>query len=317
MRSYASSLLKIAVTVIALGFVLWSVALREVIDIFANVQWSWAVAAFLLVVMSLFLRAFRWDLLLQGLGIIIKYGRLVELYFVGNFFNAFLPSGFGGDAVRIFEIARDVPANIAAGTVLVDRLTGLVMLFVMALLALPFRPDSFPDRLAMLVAIVSVVGIGASIILLDGSLIRRLGSRLPALLAPSGDGPVAQVLNAVQGCGKGAVARALIVSTIFNLILVAWWSVAGKALALDVPYAYYLLVVPILSVALLIPSIGGLGVRESLAPLLFVGAGVAQAEAVALSLLVFIIMRAASLIGAPVYIGVSIRDGRKKAAESG
>jgi len=316
MRKHASSIIKISVTIIGLVYVLWSVPLQEVAELFKDVQWFWVAVAFIMVIASLFLRAFRWDLLLQGLGAGIRYWRLVELYFVGNFFNAFLPSGLGGDAVRIFETTRDVPANIAAGTVLVDRLTGLMMLFVMALLALPFRPESFPDALALFVATVCIVGLGASFVLLEGSLIRRLGSWLPGKLSPVGDGPVAQFLEAVQGCGWRAISGALVVSTLFNFLLVGWWAMVGKALGLEVQYGYYLLVVPLLSLTLLIPSIGGLGVRESLAPLLFAGAGVSESEAVALSLLVFVTMRAASLIGGPVYIMSSVREGRKKAAES-
>ncbi len=316
MRTHASSIIKVSVTIIGLAYVLWSIPIGEVADIYRDVQWVWVAVALITVVASLFLRAFRWGLLLKGLGAEIRYGRLVELYFAGNFFNAFLPSGFGGDALRIFEIARDVPANIAAGTVLVDRLTGLIMLFVMALLALPFRPESFPNSLALVVASICIVGLGASFFLLEGSLIRRLGSWLPGKLSPTGDGPVAQFLEAVQGCGWGAIFRALVVSTIFNLLLVGWWTMDGLALGLDVQYGYFLLVVPILSIVLLVPSIGGLGVRESLAPILFAGAGVSGSEAVALSLLVFATMRSASLIGGPVYIVSTIRKDRKKAADS-
>jgi hypothetical protein len=170
--------------------------------------------------------------------------------------------------------------------------------------------------LALVVASVCIVGLGASFILLEGSLIRRLGSWLPGKLSPVGDGPVAQFLEAVQGCGRWTISRALVVSTIFNLLLVGWWTMVGNALGLEVQYGYFLLVVPLLSMVLLIPSIGGLGVRESLAPILFAGAGVLESEAVALSLLVFATMRAASLIGGPVYIVSSIKEDRKKAAES-
>ena len=60
---------------------------------------------------------------LRGVGANIRLGRLAELYFVGNFFNMFLLSGFGGDVVRILEAARNVPGNIATGTVLLDRFT--------------------------------------------------------------------------------------------------------------------------------------------------------------------------------------------------
>jgi hypothetical protein len=108
------------------------------------------------------------------------------------------------------------------------------------------------------------------------------------------------------------------VSIIFNLILVAWWEAAARALGFDIPYSYLLLVVPILSVALLVPSISGLGVRELLAGPLFSAAGLANAQAVALSLLVWLIMRAVSLVGAPIYIIATLRENRKsrtKAAE--
>jgi uncharacterized membrane protein YbhN (UPF0104 family) len=117
---------------------------------------------------------------------------------VGNFFNAFLPSGFGGDAVRIMEVARDVPANVAAGTVIVDRLTGLLMLFVMALVGLPFRPADFPQELFLLITAVSVAGLIGGVILLEGSLLRRFGGWLPAKLSPVGNGPIARLLEELK-----------------------------------------------------------------------------------------------------------------------
>jgi hypothetical protein len=129
---------------------------------------------------------------------------------------------------------------------------------------------------------------------------------------------VAKLFDAIQGCGWRAITSAFGVSIIFNLILVAWWEAAARALGFDIPYSYLLLVVPILSVALLVPSISGLGVRELLAGPLFSAAGLANAQAVALSLLVWLIMRAVSLVGAPIYIIATLRENRKsrtKAAE--
>jgi uncharacterized protein (TIRG00374 family) len=320
MRKRIPTLLKVGVTVIGLAIVLWKISPREIFQLLRGATWSWVLGAFILVVASLFLRAFRWQILLRGLNASVAYGRLAELYFAGNFFNAFLPSGFGGDAVRILEVARDVPGNIAAGTVIVDRLTGLVMLFVMALLVLPFRPEGFPAPLTWIILVSCLAGLLASLILLQGSLIRRFGAWLPGKLSPVGEGPVARVLQAVQGCGWKAIAGALGVSTIFNLMLVGWWYAAGRALGYEIPYTHYLLVVPLLSLALLVPSVGGLGVRELLAPYLFLSASQsssdAAAQAVALSLLVFVIMRTASLLGAPVYIISTVRRSRLSTPDS-
>jgi hypothetical protein len=201
--------------------------------------------------------------------------------------------------------------------VIVDRLTGLLMLFVMALVALPFRPSDFPQELFRLITAVSIIGIVGGFVLLEGSLIRHFGGWLPARLAPTGEGPVARLLQAVQGSGWQAVFGALAVSTIFNLLLVSWWYITGLSLGLEVSFFYYLLVVPILSVALLVPSISGLGVREYMAPLLFAGAGVEAGAAVALSLLVTLVLRLTSLLGAPTYIVSTIRKRRERVTNNG
>ena len=110
-RRHLFTLFKIGISVIGLAYVLWNIPAEQIREELTIVSWPWLFVAFSLVTLSLVLRAYRWLLLLRGLKAEVRFGRLVELYFVGNFFNAFLPSGFGGDAVRILEAARDVPAQ--------------------------------------------------------------------------------------------------------------------------------------------------------------------------------------------------------------
>lgn len=317
MPKHLFTLLKIGVTLAGLAYVLAQVPLAEISAEFTGIRWSWVIVAFILIILGVLVRAYRWLLLLRGLGVHIAFRRLTAIYFVGGFFNTFLPSGFGGDVVRVFEVAQNVPRNIAAGTVIVDRLLGMLMLFVMALLALPFRPATFPDSLLWPITAICIIGLVAGVILLEGSLIRRLDRWLPARLSVVDERqPLAKVLKAVQGSGRQAILGALAVSVILNLMLTGWWMAAGLALGYTIGYFYFLLVVPILSVALLVPSIGGLGVSESLAPLLFAGAGLSPAQAVPLSLLVFILVRLAGLFGAPVYIISTIRAGQAKREQS-
>lgn len=302
-------------TIVGLGLVLSQIDLRTVSDTLLRAQLSWLAITFGLVLLSLVIRAVRWFFLLQGLGVTLSLGRLVALYYVGNFFNAFLPTSFGGDVMRVVEVARDVPAGVATGTVIVDRLTGLLMLFVMALLSLPFRPDDFPADLLVLVVGVSVAGLLGGIILLEGTLIQRLGRFLPVILSPTGDGPVARVMSAVNAVGWRAILKALGMSLVFNTVLVLWWWTAGRALAFEIPFSHFLLVVPILSISLLIPSIGGLGPREVVAPTLF-ATQIANDQAVALSLLVFFLQRLSGLLGGPIYLWMLLTDRRRQAADS-
>jgi hypothetical protein len=317
MRKHLSTILKIAITVGGLIYVLTEVSFAEVQAELVGIRWSWAILALVMVVGSLVVRAYRWYLLLQGLGVTIQFKRLVELYFVGSFFNSFLPSGFGGDVVRVLEAAQNVPANVAAGTVIVDRLTGLLMLFAMALIALPFRPDSFPPDLTWQITVVSLIGLVAGFLLLDGRLIQRWGRWLPGKLSVTDPNkPLAKLLQAVHGCGWPAIIKALGVSVIFNFILSGWWLVSGWSIGYDVPFTHYLLVVPILSVLLLIPSIGGLGVRETVAPILFASAGLTFAEAATLSILNFLLLRVSGLFGGLVYIASLLRTREAKSVVS-
>ena len=309
-RRHLATFIKVSVTIAGLAYVLITIPADEIRKDLHIESWPWVVVAFLLVLVGMFVRAFRWRLLLRGLDAQVRYLRLVELYFAGTFFNTFLPSGFGGDAVRIIEVAKDVPTSVAAGTVIVDRLTGIMALLLLALLAMPFRPPEFPDELALIVAAISLIGLMGGFILLEGSLITRLGGWLPAKLSTEGDGPVAKLMQAVQGCGWKAIAGAFGVSMIFNLLLISWWVAAAKALGEDVSYGYMTLVVPIMSLALLVPSISGIGVRESIAGPLFAAAGLAGSTAVVLSLLVRVITIAVSLLGAPIYLLSTIRGSR-------
>jgi uncharacterized membrane protein YbhN (UPF0104 family) len=272
-RKHLTTILKIGVTLLGLGIVVTRFDVKAIGLIIQQSELLWILVGFLLVNASVVLRAYRWLLLIRGLHMRVSFGRLVELYYVGSFFNIFLPSGFGGDVVRILEVSRDVPSEIATGTVLIDRMTGLMMLFALALVSLPFRPEGFPPALLSIIVAICVGGLIAGFALLEGSMLRTISRWLPNKLINSGGGFMLKVTRAVDECGWRAIAGAMVVSVLFNLLQTAWWTTTGWALGLDVPYSYMLLVVPILSLAMLMPSIGGLGVREFLAPVLFSGAG--------------------------------------------
>src|SRR5262245_23144472 len=83
------------------------------------------------------LSALRWQVLLCQVGIDETLSRLSASYFVGLFFSLFLPTSSGGDAVRIYEVARR-PGRSALRVVLAtlqERLTGLGMTLAVGLTA--------------------------------------------------------------------------------------------------------------------------------------------------------------------------------------
>lgn len=306
MRRVLTILVRLAVTLGGLAYILNHIAWQAVVRSLAQANIAWLALAAGLVTASLAWRTVRWQVLLQGLGVETPYSRLLRLYFIGNFFNSFLPSGFGGDVVRAVEAWQAMPADVAAGTVIMDRLSGLMMLFVMALAALPWRPAGLPQQVTLTLLILGSGGLLGSALLWRGHWLQRAVDTMAGWSIPGLSlvlrRTLQPLLRAIQSCGSPAVARALGVSFVFNLMLVGWWWCAARALGLSINAGYLLLATPLLSLALLAPSISGLGVRESLAPLLLMGAGISAESAVALSLTEFVLLRLVSLLGAPVYL---------------
>jgi uncharacterized protein (TIRG00374 family) len=312
MRKNLSTIIKIAITVIGLAIVLSRFDAQAIGLVISQADPFWLLVGFLLFNAGVVLRAYRWQILVRSLHADVPFGRLVELYFVGGFFNVFLPSGFGGDVVRVVELAQDIPAGLAAGTVIIDRLTGLMMLFALALLALPSRPENFPPQLFYAIFAISTTGLAGGFILLQGTLLNKITQILPQKLLHAGNDFIPRLTEVIEQCSWRAIGGAMVVSILFNLLQCAWWTTTAVSLGFDIPYSYMLLVVPILSLVMIIPSIGGLGVRELIAPLLFAPAGLSPEQAIALSLLVFAVERLSGLLGGPLYIYTTIRDRDRK-----
>ena len=88
-------------------------------------------------------------------------------YFIGAFANNFLPTGFGGDAVRALVVAPRGPMLArAASTVIVDRLTALACLLALGWLVLPFDPGAVPAELVAGLAVCTAAALAGAVLLL-------------------------------------------------------------------------------------------------------------------------------------------------------
>lgn len=301
----------IARVIISLGLlvaVLLTIGLDELWATVVGASLLPLLAALAFFVCGVVVRAARWRALLVALDVRVPFRRLVYLYFSGAFFNLFLPTGFGGDVVRIVELAQEAQATAALGTVVVDRLTGILVLFAMALVALPFGGELLSPQARLLVGLFAAAGLAFGGLVLQGNWLRRLVGWLPGPLSLRGEGALARAYAAVTACGWRAVGQALFFSLIFNILLILVNYLAALAVGMRVSLVYFLIFVPVLSVTLMLPiSVGGLGVRETTAALLFAQIGVDQAVAVAASLAVYAVSALTSLFGGMLYLLQSLR----------
>lgn len=301
------NLLRVLISVGLLGWVLSTANGAQLWAVVRAADGRWYALAFGLMLVGVGVRALRWQALLRAVGVRVPWPRLLYLYFVGAFFNTFLPTGFGGDVVRGLELGHGVTAAQAAGTILIDRLTGFIMLFVLAWLALPFAPGLLPLGLSITVALAGVAVLAGSALLFEGRWLKALLAKLPQRFAFASLAWVEHTYHAIAACRAGLPA-ALGWSLVFNGLLIAAQMLVAQALAVPVAPSVFFLTVPLTAAALLVPlTISGLGVRESLYVLLFGALGVNPALATALSLAVYGMDFALGVVGGAWYAGAALQ----------
>jgi uncharacterized membrane protein YbhN (UPF0104 family) len=301
MKRKLFNVLKIVVSAgLMIYLLVFQVNLEQLWKVVRQARWLYLLAAMVLMIAGTALRAVRWQVLLQALDIEVPLHRLVHLYFVGAFFNIFLPTGLGGDAVKMAELARSTGrAPEAIGTTLVDRATGLWVLFVLALLALPFSHTLLPDGWLPTITLGTAAGVLGGWVVMGTPLIPWLGGkiRLP------GQEKLERFYRSVSQLGYQALAKACLVSLVFDLSLIVFNVLIAYGIGVDQPVGIFLLFTPLISFSLALPiSIGGLGVREQTYVLLFSSLGVSDAAATAMSLANYALTNLAiGLIGGALY----------------
>jgi hypothetical protein len=155
--------------IVAIAILTW--LYRKNRDSFLEIDWAGLDLKLILFAAILCLAGFlitftRWYYLLRAQDLPVRYRDAVRLGFLGLLFNYVAPGGAGGDIVKALLIAREHPERktIAAATVLLDRILGMIALFcVGAFASIPFFPLP-PLRQLQMIAAVMWIGAVAGLL---------------------------------------------------------------------------------------------------------------------------------------------------------
>jgi uncharacterized protein (TIRG00374 family) len=284
------------------------VPVQEVLEALEDIHIFWLAFSFFLHALGLLISAYRWQILIRAQGDEVPLGFLARSYLVGNFFNLFLPTRFGGDVVRIWDGSRYSKSLLkSSAIVLVERFTGIIILLVFAFTASMFRLD-MARRLPIIwiSLLVGFLGLFSAFLFLTPS-IRILLLKIPEkgfLLKIK-----AKVLEFHKTVRVYREKRIPFMWALFwafllqvNVILHYW--LAGKAFELDIRLIDYFIFIPIILLILTIPvTISGLGVREVIFIEIFKSYGIGNQVAFSFSLIVdFVFMLVIGVIGGIIYM---------------
>jgi uncharacterized membrane protein YbhN (UPF0104 family) len=133
-------ILKIALSALAVYLVIDKIDMEKTKAIFASINYGWLVLGFLVFTLSRVVGARRLNLYFSQTGLKLSEVLNLKLYYLGMFYNLFLPGGIGGDGYKIFFLNRhfQVKKIPLLKATLLDRVSGLFALIFLAAISLIF-----------------------------------------------------------------------------------------------------------------------------------------------------------------------------------
>jgi uncharacterized membrane protein YbhN (UPF0104 family) len=289
-----SKYLRIAVSVLLLSVIAWRTDFSVVGDKFANLNvWLWfaAVGVLLLAVIA---SAKRWQLFGQELRFERNLSQYSAYYFIGQWFNLSLPTSVGGDVVRVWYLDANSGRKLAAfASVFLERLNGLVVLIAVACVGVLISPIALDWWISACVW--SIAGCAC------------LGMASLPLLQRWEKVPLQRRQQLQTMLDLWRVPRVIALATLMSIIVqvigvFSLWFI-GMALGLEIPFTYYCILGPMVSLLTLLPiSVNGMGVREVGTVVFLAPLGVHEDTAKTLAFLWFAVNVAVSLMGGLVYL---------------
>ena len=276
-KNQLKTALKILLTGGALYLVFQKIDTAQLLQLSKNLSWPWLLPAIVLFVGSKVATAIRLNHYFANIHLLLSAWENWRLYLIGMFYNLFLPGGIGGDGYKVYLLNKEfkTPVKELLKASLLDRLGGLVaivalLLALLGLIELPWQGFATWTSKALLFA--AALGVIPAFWLLQKVLFSNF---LPSFW---------------QGIIWSLVGQLAQMASVFCLLL---------ALGVQDNLLAYQAVFLLSSIVAVLPlTIGGVGARELVVVYAHSYAGIQETEAVAFSLLFFLISAAVSLSGA-------------------
>jgi uncharacterized membrane protein YbhN (UPF0104 family) len=140
-------------------------------------QPAWLLLGLVLVIASQALSAIRWSVIADALGSRRSRPAVVRCYLASSAFSQVLPTGLGGDVIRVGWLAAEIGRSRSLLSVVVDRLSGFVALGAVAAIAATSGSLAALPALCVLLPAGAVRRWAARAFGQDGPL--QMGRRLP------------------------------------------------------------------------------------------------------------------------------------------
>src|SRR5919204_954100 len=237
----------LVVTGLCTAYLLWKIDVSRTLHILAHASLWYFLAAVVIMVVSVWPMAWRWQRLLHARGIRDRLPWLIRAYFVAYAAGQILPTAVGGDAVRIYETARRHPGHggQVAGSVLLERALGGAATLALAGVGFALAIGHYDVGAYLWVEGAFVAGtIVLAVALFSRSIRPLLARTVPLLRRIRAERPIRAVYEGIHsyrdhpGLLTGVFGLTLAIQAV--RVLAIW--LAGKAVGVELsPRPYYVM----------------------------------------------------------------------------
>lgn len=132
-RSWIIVVIKIAISGICLWYVSQKIDWLVTWHLLSGSQKGWLLLAAMFFVLSKMVSALRLNIYFKNIEVQLSQPANLRLYWLGMFYNLFLPGGIGGDAYKVIVLNKQYPNRVKklSSAVLLDRISGVVGLGIL------------------------------------------------------------------------------------------------------------------------------------------------------------------------------------------
>lgn len=307
MKNTLVAVLKTVVTALLFYLLFRKVDLPEFAATLKHARYDILVFSFCVLWIGHYMCIFRWRMLMRPLMPVPSLAKLLGIYCIGLFFNLTFPTVVGGDVVKMYyagKPSRQFAQSFAA--TFLDRDTGMLAMMLIAVTATIIHPVSLigiPVPLIIWSAFLTFIV--ANVIIFAPRIHRIFVDFLHRLKFNGLAGKVDTISGVFQTIARhqGVLALSLVISLVNQLFVIAVTWITATGLRIRVPFAYFLVFVPVITLISMIPvSLNGMGLREYANVALFTAVGVDRESSIALGLVSSAIIVLSAIPGGVVYI---------------
>ena len=131
-KKILSFAIKLTITILVFWWIDRSFGFSNIAETLKKTNFIWFIAAIFAHIISIFIGALQWGIILKNRGLCLPKFEIIRLYYTGMFFNNFVLGTIAGDSFKVAALHKKNSAKSGFAATFLDRFAGLAVLSIFA-----------------------------------------------------------------------------------------------------------------------------------------------------------------------------------------